>query len=223
MNTITKIFLITSLFYSLLIHAQYSTPFNLQIDKRSNWDIKIDTISEIEGKKTKPLIYQENQIDSDSLLRSMSSKFPKNIIRKDSCLILKGNDQLITICTTKSTDIKQWGGFTADNFSNGFLILRLMGYESEEHLSYNPVTQKYFYTYNVPIFINNEIVYAYGNYYLDGQFQIFDLEKNKYFGFELFDWQLTKFYKEGSQFYFELVSRFKKTKKYLKLDYALEE
>lgn len=223
MNMLTKIFLITSLFYSLLIHAQYATPFNLQIDQRSNWNIKIDTFSEIEGKKTKPLIYQENQIDSDSLLKSLTTKFPKNIIRKDSCVILTGNDKLLTICTTKPLDTKQWGGFTAYNFINGYLILQLIGYESVEYLSYNPVSQKYFYTSNVPIFLNNEIVYAYGNYYLDGQFQIFDLEKNKYFGFELFDWELTKFFKEGSQFYFELVSRFKKTEKYLKLDYEVEE
>ncbi len=223
MNMVTKIFLITSLFYSLLINAQYSTPFKLQIDKSSNWNIKIDTISETEGKKTKPLIYQETEIDSDSLLESMTAKFPKNIIRKDSCLILKGNDQLLTICTTKPLDIKQWGGFMAYNFTNGFLILHLVGYESEEYLSYNPVSQKYFYTSNVPIFQSNEIVYAYGNYYRDGQFQIFDLEKNKYFGFELFDWELTKFYKEGSQFYLELVSRFTRTKKYLRLDYQLDE
>lgn len=220
---LTKTFLITSLFYSLLINAQYATPFKLQIDKRSNWNIKIDTISATEGKKTKPLIYKENQIDSDSLLEAITAKFPKNIIRKDSCLILKGNDKLLTICTTKPLDIKQWGGFNAYNFVNGFLILQLMGYESEEYLSYNPDSQKYFYTHNVPTFLNNEIVYAYGNYYLDGQFQIFDLEKNKYFGFEFFDWELTKFYKEGSQFYLELVSRFTKTKKYLRLDYQFDE
>lgn len=223
MKIITKIFLIKSLFYTLLINAQYLTPFKLQIDKKSNWNIKIDTISEIEGKKTKPLIYQENQIDSDSLLRSISTKFPKNIIRKDSCLVLIGENSPIEICITKPKDEKSWGGFRAYNFINGYLILSIVGYESEEYLCFNPISKKYFYSTNVPIFINNEIVYSYGNYYGDGQFQIFDLEKNIFFGFELFDWELTKFYKEGSQFYFELVSRFKKTKKYLKLDYELEE
>lgn len=193
---------------------------HLSIHEGSNWIISVDTIREIMFDGSKAFLARENRIDKDSLLKANFVKFPNRIIVKDSCLILKGNDKDIKVCRHRSGNEREWTGYDAHDFVNGYLVVMKSAYESSDFISFNPVTRKYFHTSNEPVFISKEMVYAYGNDHGEGQFQIIDIGRNRHFGFDAFGWQLTRFYKEGTIFYMELVSNHGlKTTKYLKLDY----
>jgi hypothetical protein len=204
-------------------------PLELRVYERSNWIIRIDTISDTLFNKTKALRHSEAPVNKDSLLKSIAGQFPDRIILRDSCCILKavdeeGVDKDIHICRREATNDFTGQGYQVHGFMNGFLVIMEMGYEDWSFVAFNPATRKYFSTFNEPVFIDdskdNGVVYSYGNYYNEGQFEIKDLRRKRYFGFETFHWELSGLYLEGTKFYMEFTSNHRsKIRKYLRLDY----
>ena len=205
---------------SFLCLSQTRHPLHLTIHEGSNWTIKIDTISKELFNKAKVFRYQEHHINKDSLLRSKLKEFPDRIVLADSCLILKAVDKDIRLCRRAPNDEKAWTGFEAYGFTNGYFTVMESGWESWAYISFNPTTRKYFYTSNEPIFLRQGLAYAYGNYYAEGQFQIVDVDKDRHFGFETFNWELTAFYQEGTKFFIEFTPKWgPRHPVYLRLDY----
>jgi hypothetical protein len=199
------------------------------VNEESNWAIRIDTVSDTLFDKTKAFHHSEPRVNKDSLLKSIAVEFPDRVVLKDSCVILKavdkeGADKDIVICRRKATNDVTAEDYHVHGFMNDFLVVMKMGYESWSFVAFNPATRKYFSTFNEPVFIDdskdNGVVYSYGNYYAEGQFEIMDLGRKRYFGFETFNWELSGLYREGSKFYLEFTSNYgPKTSKYLRLDY----
>jgi hypothetical protein len=129
-------------------------------------------------------------------------------------------DKNIKLYKRRPLDHRQQSGFKLSDINNDYLIFIESGYEWRNFIAFNPSTKEYFETQNAPIFINKNIIYSYGNYYAEGQFQIFDKKHNRYYGFETYNWELSNLYRDNNTFFIELTSNasFKK-KKYLRLTY----
>jgi hypothetical protein len=192
-----------------------SYPFRLTVHEGSNWNLEIDSVTENEFDQNKKEIHHEDKAKGDSLIITFSERFKNEIILTDSCCILKGLDKYLKVCRRRPTNDREWTGYDGVDYDHGFLILMEWGYESWSYISFNPVTRQYIYTSNEPRFIDNNLIYAAGNYYAEGQFQIANLKEHKYFGFEAFNWELTAFYRQESSILMEFTSRTKK--KYLRV------
>ncbi len=204
------------------MHSQSKYPSFLTIHKNSNWNIKVDTISESKFDYSKVQKYnpQESKINWDSILKLKAMEFPESISLTDSCAILNGFNKKIQLCQRRPPNERQWTDFKLFDIKNDYLTFNKSGYEWWNIISFNPSTRKYYSTFHLPVFINSDLVYSYGNYYAEGQFQIIDNKNNRYFGFETFNWELTKLYKIDTLFYIELINNKSRSKKrYLRLTY----
>lgn len=192
-------------------------PFRLTVHQESNWTPQIDSINEVEFAQEKKYKFQEQDIDGDSLVNVLSTKFKNAIALTDSCCTLKGFDKDLKVCRKKAGDSREWSNYEGIGYENGYLIILKSGYEWWDYISFNPITKKYFYTSNLPHFTNDSLIYSAGNYYAEGQFQIIDTKQNKYFGFESFNWELKGFYREKESFFLEFESS--SNKRYLKVTF----
>lgn len=203
-----------------LSQSQTRHPLHLSIREGSNWTIKVDSIPKELFDKTRTLRYRENRINKDSLLRAKTEEFPDRIVWIDSCLILKSIDGDIRLCNHKPKDEKAWTGFEAYGVTKDYLVVMQSGYESWSYISFNTTTRKSFHTSNEPIFIDNGLIYSYGNYYSHGQFQVIDTNRDRHFGFDTFDWELIALYHDKASFFLEFTPKWgPKEYKYLRLDY----
>jgi hypothetical protein len=189
-------------------------PFQLTVHEGSNWKIKIDSVTDKDFDQGRKEKHQEKKVNGDSLISTFPEKFKNIIVLTDSCCILKGLDKDLKVCRRRPGNDREWTGYDGVDYDRGFLILMEWGYETWSYISFNPITRQYIYTSNEPRFIDNNLIYSAGNYYAEGQFQIANLEEDKYFGFEAFNWELTGFYRYESSILMEFTSR--KKKKYLK-------
>jgi hypothetical protein len=142
--------------------------FHLTIHEGSNWNLKIDSVTDKEFDQTKKEVYREKKINGDSLISIFSEKFKDVIILSDSCCILKGLDKELKACRKKPSNDREWTGYHGMDYDHGFLILMEWGYESWSYISFNPITRQYIYTSNEPRFIENNLIYSAGNYYAEG-------------------------------------------------------
>ncbi len=213
--------IIILLFINVTIYSQSKHLSFLTIDKKSNWNIVVDTISKSKFDTAKMLTNnKDNKTDWDFVLKSKATAYPESIQLNDSCCILTGLDKTIRLCKKRPENDRKWSNFSLYDVTNDYLIFIESGYEWWDFIAFNPLTKEYFFTQHIPIFINENIIYSYGNYYAEGQFQIFDRKYKKYYGFDTFNWELSKLYIEDSVFYIELTSNKSfKEKKYLKLMY----
>lgn len=209
-----------SMNFSIYSQSKYS--LKLKIHEQTNWQVIFDTIpaSQFDNSKQSELSYGTAIEQHDSILKSITREFPKTIMQKDSCLVLRGVDRDLKLCKTKPFEVRKSTDYRLFNIKDQFLIFEQVGYESQRFVTFNPTTQEYFITAHLPIFINKNLVYSFGNYYTEGQFQIINNKNNKYFGFETFNWKLTRFYKSDNTFIIELISNHSaKEKKYLRIEY----
>jgi hypothetical protein len=194
--------------------------FKLRIHEESNWDLKIDSVTENEFDQLKKEPFWRRKINGDSLIARFAKKFSNVIVLTDSCCILKGQDKDLEVCRRRLSDDRGWADYDGIDYDHGFLILMESGYESWSYISFNPITRQHIYTSNEPRFIDNNLIFAAGNYYAEAQFQISDLAEGRYFGFECYNWELTAFYREGTRFFLEFTQNWRpKERKYLILDY----
>jgi hypothetical protein len=192
-------------------------PFRLTLREGSNWNLKVDSVADAEFDQSKSEVYREMKTNGDSLLGAFSEMFKETITLTDSCCIFKGWDKDLKMCRRRPVNEKEWIGFDAVDYNHGYLVVMEWAYESWSYISFNPTTRRYVYTSNEPRFITDDLIYAAGNYYTEGEFQISDLKQNKYFGFDSFNWQLTGFYRQENSILMEFSSR--KNKKYLRVSF----
>lgn len=207
---------------NILVYSQSEYPLSLTIHKNSNWDVKVDTIKETKFDHTKISIYQkrERKVNFDSIFRSKVKAFPQSISLTDSCYVLKGLEKDIKLCRGKPSVEKHWSDFKLIDIKNDYFIFYEYGYEWWNIISFKPSTREYYATFHPPIFISDDLVYSFGNYYAEGQFQIIDNKNNRYFGFETFNWELIGLYRIDKTFYVEFANNaFRKNKKYLSITY----
>ncbi|MEP1487345.1 MAG: hypothetical protein ABJK28_02840 [Algibacter sp.] len=219
MKLIINLFLL--IFIKTVAIGQTQNKFNLSVDKNSNLQVKIDTISKETFNKlevSRPIAdyYTKN---SDSLLKVTLIKYSNVLTYIDTCLVFIVKKGKLSLCkyipepySKNQTDFKLAG------IENDYLVFEQIGYEQVEYLSYNPNTKMYFYTSKYPHFISKNLVFSYGNYYGEGQFEIFDIEENKRFSFDSFNWLLVKLYIINNEFYIEFSSNFSiRENKYIKI------
>ncbi|MEP5339560.1 MAG: hypothetical protein ABJL44_20170 [Algibacter sp.] len=219
MKLIINLFLL--IFIKTVAIGQTQNKFNLSVDKNSNLQVKIDTISKETFNKlevSRPIAdyYTKN---SDSLLKVTLVKYSNVLTYIDTCLVFIVKKGKLSLCkyipepySKNQTDFKLAG------IENDYLVFEQIGYEQVEYLSYNPNTKMYFYTSKYPHFISKNLVFSYGNYYGEGQFEIFDIEENKRFSFDSFNWLLVKLYIINNEFYIEFSSNFSiRENKYIKI------
>jgi hypothetical protein len=192
-------------------------PFRLTVHEGSNWNLKIDSITDKEFDQDKKQVYHDKKLNGDSLLTVFAEKFKDVIILTDSCCILKGLDEDVKVCRRQPNNDREWTGYEGIDYDHGFLILMESGYESWSFISFNPITRQCTYTSNEPFFIDNNLIYSADNYYAEGQFQIINLKENKHFGFESFNWELTGSYRQENSILMEFTSHM--NKKYLRVTF----
>lgn len=197
--------------------AQTGYPSKIHVIDNSTWKLTLDTITATEFDKTKALGPLTRQTNSDSLLNVLTTRHPNAITRSDSCCTLLARDTVLRLCHKIAAEFKGSTGFKAIGIDHGFLLLEDWGYETWSFTGFNPQTRQYFLLFDEPRFIGSEFVYSAGNYYGEGQFQIWNLKTNKMYGFVLYNWELTAFYRNDNSILFELTSS--KEKKYLRVRY----
>lgn len=198
------------------VHVPYH-PFRMTISNKSNWKLKVDSITSSEFDESQVEKYQEEEIDGDSLLSALALKFNDAIMLTDSCCVFRCQDQEVKTCQRRSGNERQWTAFKGIGYDQGYVIIVELGYETWEYSCFNPVTRQHFYTANRPHFINGDMVYAAGNYYMEGQVEILKPSENKYFGFDTFNWELTGSYLNKNSVYLQFSRR--KEKKYLRVTF----
>lgn len=176
-------------------------PFKITIQEKSNWNLKIDSIESSAFDERKEIQYAESKIDGDSLIKSFSHRFEDVITLTDSCCVFKGRDQDFQACFKRSGDMKTHTSYEGFGYDHGYLIIIEWGYEMWSYSCFNPVIRKHFYSANEPRFISDALVYAAGNYYAEGQFEIRDLAADKYYAFDTFNWELTGFYQQDNSIF----------------------
>jgi hypothetical protein len=192
-------------------------PFRLTLREGSNWNLRVDSVTNTEFDQSKREVYREMKINGDSLIGALSKMFKETIALTDSCCIFKGWDKDLKMCRRRPANEKEWTGFDAVDYDHGYLVVMESGYESWSYISFNPITRRYVYTSNEPRFITDDLIYSAGNYYTEGEFQINDVKQNKYFGFDSFGWELTGFYRQENSILMEFSSP--ENKKYLKVSF----
>jgi hypothetical protein len=200
-----------------LLSARSTRPFFLSILQGSNWDVKIDTITANEFDEAKKIPYQERRINEDSLMRAFAKTYHKTIILSDSCVTLKTSERDVEFCNRRPANDREWTGFEAVDFKNGYLIVMEWEFETLGYFGFNPKTLQYFYTRNQPIFITDELIYSAGSSYTVGEFDITDMKENKYFAFDSSN--LTGSYWENNSILLEFQLD-DNSKKYLRISYA---
>ncbi|CAM1374588.1 hypothetical protein [Tenacibaculum xiamenense] len=192
-----------------------------KIHKNSNWKISIETISFEEFNaiyKPPPPTVEKMNWNPSLILAQKVKNFSKTIVLKDSCCFLNTKNKTIKLCNSKPEDDRKISNFELIDIHNDFLIFMQSGYEWWNFIGFNPTTKSYFYTQNDPIFINKHTIYSYGNYYGEGQFDIQNLNKNLYFAFDTFNWELSALCKEENVFYLKLTNNtYDRIQKYFKL------
>jgi hypothetical protein len=203
---------------AISVQAQSRYPFRVHVTENSTWKLTLDTITATEFGKTKGLLPQNRKTNSDSLLNMLAKQYPQAITLADSCCTLHARDTVLQVCLKRPpANDRLWTGFKAIGIEQGFLLLGHFGYESWGYMGFNPETRQYFLLPDEPRFIGTEFVYSAGNYYMEGQFQIWNLKTNKMYAFFLYNWELTASYHNENSIFFELKSGTEK--KYLRLRY----
>ncbi|GEM_PF-4591928 len=190
-------------FVSTLI-AQSEYELKLKVNEKSDLAVVVDTISE---KKFNLFLRDNPKLDfftknSDSLLKRVLFEYNNIIKIKDTCLVFKALESEEKLCKYIPEPFnKGFMNYEVMGQKKGFLVFEKTQYEWWEYFCFNPETQKSFYTKNYPIFISDKLVFSIGNYYLEGQFEILDLERNKKYSFDSFNWEIVRFYRVNKTFY----------------------
>lgn len=210
------------LFMNFYSEAQSKYEFRFKIIESSNLSVKVDTIN----KEVFNNFHKENPLpdyfikDSDSLLKALVSENINILKLKDTCLVFITKEEEEQLCkyipdpySKNQTDFKLIG------HKKEYLIFEKSGYEWWEYFCFNLKTQQGFYTMNLPIFNSDVEIFSYGNYYLEGQFEILDIENEKYYGFDCYNWELTDLYKIEETFYLKFKSNDKvHEEKFIKIE-----
>ncbi|TGV01480.1 hypothetical protein [Flavivirga rizhaonensis] len=209
-------------FITLLVYSQSKYPLSISIKKGSNWDLKVDTIAKSLFDHSKVHKFNFPKINQDSILKSKAITYPESITMSDFCYILKGIDKNIELCKRRLSDDRQWTDFEFCFTENNYLIFKEIGYESWNYIVYNPQTRLYSFTSGIPIFIDKDLFYSYGNRYIEGMFELVDIKNNKSYRIDTFNWELKNLYKINTTFHLELVSNDSYHEhKYLSISYEL--
>lgn len=200
------------------------SPLSLSIWNHSNWEVEIDTIPESEFDTSKPTFdpnaYQDKKSNYGSTWKKVLADYPDEIVKSDSCCILKKVDGEIIMCNTYGDGEQSGSRYSLVGQKNQFVIFFKQGWEWYYYTLYNPTDRTAKGLAHRPIFLNDQIVFSFGNYYGEGQFDIYDLENNRFFGFDSFDWMLEKVYHDKNAFYFQFKSdQDFKSKRYLRIKY----
>lgn len=189
--------------------SSYYTQLNLSIWKYSNWKPKIDTIHALEFDTTKLQKIASNasnikkKINYDSILAA----YPNEIILSDSCCTLKGINEDIIMCQSiNNQDERANSRYSFQGKKNDYLIFFQSGYEWWSYTLFHPQSKKTYGFANEPIFLDQRFVFAYGNYYREGQFEIHDLLNDRKFGFDSYNWTLLNIYYDPFSFFIEFRS-----------------
>ncbi len=194
---------------NLFTIAQSKYDFNLKVLEKSNILVKVDTIDQdIFSKSLKKNPLPDYFIkDSDSILKLILFKHKDVLTLNDTCLVFKTTNKEKKLCKyTSQTAFKNYKDFKLIGQKSNYLIFENIGYEWWEFFCYNPKTKKSFTTMDAPLFISKNLVFSYGNYYLEGQFEILDLDMNKYYGFITYNWELIELNRINKSFYLKFKS-----------------
>lgn len=219
MKLIINLFLL--IFIKTLAIGQAENKFHLSINEESNLKVKIDTINKelfnnLKVSRPMPDYYTKN---SDSLLKVTLIKYSNVLTYIDTCLVFSVKKGKLSLCKyIPEPYSKNQMDFRLSGLESDYLVFEKSGYEWWEYLSFNPITKTYFYTSKYPHFISKNLVFSYGNYYGEGQFEIFDIRENTRFSFDSFNWQLVKLYRLDNEFYLEFGSNISISEnKYIKI------
>jgi SPFH domain / Band 7 family len=195
---------------------ELSHPFELKINDRTNWNIRIDTLEpqEFDAIKCQTRTEYLNPINGDSLLWALAGDY-STIVVSDSCSAFKALDQTLQHCRRSQGEDKSWTGYKAIAYKNNWLMIESWAYEDASTLCFNPVTQHYAYFTFIPHSIGSDIVWSADDFYGDSEFVIADLRTGKYFGFRIYSWNVTGYCRQGKTFLMGFQSGTKQ--KYLKL------
>ena len=175
----------------------------------SNWD-------SINKAQTTFRIKKSQQMDS--IFKYLRIEYPASFADSDSCLILMDINKT-KLCHHLEENQSMEAYYLAD-YLKPYMLFQRSGWEWEEFILYNP-SNSYMASFpDSPIFLNDSLIYAVGNYYNEGGFQLINLKNNSFYRIDFSNYEIMQCYQMGFSFYFALRHQYKSSDKiYYKLTF----
>ncbi|GAA0190792.1 hypothetical protein GCM10009122_52710 [Fulvivirga kasyanovii] len=181
-------------------------PFKFYIEKGSTLNIEVDTLTKEEfGKETvalkEELPLYNARATNHSLLYSL-----KHVTQSDSCLYISSEKQKLRICDKNGEGYRSGEMYRFIDEKCGFVIMENGGYEWYTYFLIEVNTNELFQFRDIPVFIDCDYAYSYGNYYTEGQFTLHDLISKRKTNIDFYNWHLSHCFRKDNNFYMEFSS-----------------
>lgn len=181
-------------------------PFKFYIEKGSTFNVEVDTLTKGEfGKETvalkKELPLYNTRGTNDSLLYRL-----KHVTQSDSCLYISSEKRKLRVCDKNGEGSRSGEIYRFIDEKCGFVIMENGGYEWYRYFLIEVNTNELFQFRDIPVFIDCDYAYSYGNYYTEGQFTLHDLVSKRKINIDFYNWLLSHCFRKDNSFYMEFSS-----------------
>ena len=113
--------------------------------------------------------------NSDSIEKILIKKHPKLFKKKDSSLVFKHKNNSTIFLKNRILSNKSYSDYSIKGSFKDYLFIINIGYEEESTSAINLKNGKVYTFSGKPTFVNNNLFYAYSNYYGDGEVIVIDI------------------------------------------------
>ncbi|MCH3883624.1 hypothetical protein [Tenacibaculum aquimarinum] len=110
--------------------------------------------------------------NSDSIEKILIKKHPKLFIKKDSSLIFKHKNDSTIFLKNRIQSNKSYSDYSIKGSFKNYIFIINIGYEEESTSAINIKNGKVYTFSGKPTFVNDNLFYAYSNYYGDGDSEL---------------------------------------------------
>lgn len=175
----------------------------------SNWDSINKAQATFRIKKSQQM---------DSIFKYLRIEYPASFADSDSCLILMDKNET-KLCNHLEGNQSMQAYYLAD-YLKPYMLFQRSGWEWEEFILYNPSNNYTASFPDSPVFINDSLIFAVGNYYSEGGFQLINVKNNSFFRIDFSNFEIMQCYQVGFSFFFALRHQYKSSDKlYYKLTF----
>jgi hypothetical protein len=162
----------------------------------SNWDSLNKAQAPFRLKKSEQM---------DSIFKYLRFEYPASFADSDSCLILMDLNKT-KLCLYLEENQGMQAYHLAD-YLKPYMLFQRSGWEWQEFILYNP-SNRYLVSFpDSPVFLNDSLIYALGNYYGEGGFQFINVNNNSFFRVDFSNYEILECYQREFFFYFTLYNR----------------